>query len=134
MKKLRYLLLSLFLTATTLSAQSQDKIGNTGKTAEEIAVIKTDALAKALNMTDHQKTQVHDIILKYDDPNTFAGTTPYFITESAERECMEVLTPGQVDQYEQQSAAIWRTVITPATPPVETPAKKSGKTKSKDAK
>lgn len=127
MKRFALLLSLVTLFSGVSNVMAQDKAASTTTDARQMALQKTAVLNSELQLTTDQQNQVIEIIAKYDDVNTMNGTTPYAITESAEREVMEILTPQQQDYYERNMDRI-RTALRPApvqnTPVQPTPTKK----------
>ena len=126
MKLVRCGLASLSLLALSLSSTAQVF---TDEAIHQMAVNKTGILNTRLTLTEQQQNQAVAIIEKYDDPNTMNGTTPYAITESAEREILEILTPAQQETYKLNIESI-RNSLRPAAAPAGTSPAKGKKKKS----
>lgn len=97
MKKIRLFasLVALMAVTSVVSAQEVNE-----EYMYDMAVKKTAILDKSFHFTPEQHGQVVSIIMKYDDPNTMRGTTPYSITELAERTIVEILNPTQQQYYD----------------------------------
>lgn len=125
------LLLFLFMMGSHAFVQAQNESAPTNMDAQQMALQKTAVLNSELQLTQEQQSQVIAIITKYDDVNTLNSSSPFAITEIAEREVMEILTPQQQDYYERNMDRI-RTALRPA-PVQNTPAQPTS-TKKKTAK
>ena len=101
MKAIRLLMFiaCLFGSYNLAVAQSKKTAAETPVDPRELAVKKMNILDKQLHFSTDQQNQVISIFEKYDDVNTANGTTPYTITEMAEREMMEIMTENQVAYY-----------------------------------
>jgi hypothetical protein len=131
MKRITYLLTLSAIIGTLFSATAQEKAAAVTMDAQQMALQKTAVLNSELQLTMDQQNQVIEIIAKYDDINTMNGTTPYAITEAAEREVMEILTAQQQDYYERNMDRI-RTALRPA--PVQNTPVQPSSTKKKTSK
>ena len=125
------LLLFLLMTGSNVLVQAQNEAAATNMDAQQMALQKTAVLNSELQLSQEQQTQVIAIITKYDDVNTMNSASPFAITESAEREVMEILTPQQQDYYERNMDRI-RTALRPA--PAQSAPTQPTSTKKKTAK
>jgi hypothetical protein len=133
MKSYRFILIMLSFVSAFISADAQTKKATQQLPvdARELASQKMKILDQQLHFSTDQQNQVISILEKYDDPNTANGTTPYTITEQAEREMMEIMSENQLAYYKsnlvqvRNSLKMGSTTTSPAEKKAAPAAKKS---------
>ena len=135
MKALRLLTLitCLFGSYNLAFAQSKKSAPVTPVDPRELAVKKMNILDQQLHFSTDQQNQVISILEKYDDENTANGTTPYTITEKAEREMMEIMSENQLAYYKSNLTQVRNSLKmggTPAAPAEKKSTPSSTKKKS----